>query len=476
LSNEGYEIQAVSDGNDAIQQVSLFRPDVVLIDVSLPGKSAFEVKRAINEMDDLEEVRFVLMSSAFEKVDEPQAEQVKFHGRLTKPFDPAHLRQVLGDVLAQVTAKRLEPTAMIQRPNFTTPPAATPPTPSAPVAPPATPPIEELASPESLHIQIEEPEGIPPESAQAPVREMPSLPGFTMPTQAPARASAPPKPAPPSPPPASTISLTPPDETELNLDHHPDSGPSLHFDNFEEPIQPEDSPALSPPAVEAIGELWDHGAPDLSAALGGAAAPAAPRAEAKVPQRAAPSPQPPAPSVTPSSSRSDDDIRQLTESTIRMSGLDDFQWSVKEPSLKPSANQMDIGSNNFQIEAPSDFPSEMPAFNPDRAETPGGPSIDFDMPSAPPQKSQPASSYYNAPDDESTQRIQPPPPPAGRIPGAPANGGAAHDVIPVSAAEMEEMIRRQVEETLGKLAQKILPEVAERVIKQEIHRLLSEQP
>src|SRR5213595_498171 len=44
LSNEGYEIQAVSDGNDAIQQISLFRPDVVLIDVSLPGKTAFEVK------------------------------------------------------------------------------------------------------------------------------------------------------------------------------------------------------------------------------------------------------------------------------------------------------------------------------------------------------------------------------------------------------------------------------------------------
>ena len=35
LSNEGYEIQAVSDGNDAIQQISLFRPDVILIDISL---------------------------------------------------------------------------------------------------------------------------------------------------------------------------------------------------------------------------------------------------------------------------------------------------------------------------------------------------------------------------------------------------------------------------------------------------------
>lgn len=100
LSNEGYDIQTVSEGNDAIQQIAVFRPDVILIDVSLPGKSAFEVKRAINQLADLENVRFILMSSAFETVDEPQVKEVRFQGRLTKPFDPAHLRQILTDVLA----------------------------------------------------------------------------------------------------------------------------------------------------------------------------------------------------------------------------------------------------------------------------------------------------------------------------------------------------------------------------------------
>jgi CheY-like chemotaxis protein len=102
-ASDGYDIQTVSDGNDAIQQISLFRPDIVLIDVSLPGKSAFEVKRSTNQHRDLANVRFVLMSSAFEKVDEVQVQEVNFHGRLTKPFDPAHLREVLSQVLAQVS-------------------------------------------------------------------------------------------------------------------------------------------------------------------------------------------------------------------------------------------------------------------------------------------------------------------------------------------------------------------------------------
>ena len=102
LSSEGYDIQSVSDGNDALQQIALIRPDVVLIDVSLPGKTAFDVKRALNREVDLQFVRFVLMSSAFEQVDETQAQEVLFHGRLIKPFDPAHLRDVIQKVLATV--------------------------------------------------------------------------------------------------------------------------------------------------------------------------------------------------------------------------------------------------------------------------------------------------------------------------------------------------------------------------------------
>lgn len=100
LSNEGYEIQTVSEGNDAIEQIAVFRPDLILIDVSLPGQSAFEVKRAINQHQDLSFIRFILMSSAFETVDEFQVSEVQFQGRLTKPFDPAHLRKTLTEALA----------------------------------------------------------------------------------------------------------------------------------------------------------------------------------------------------------------------------------------------------------------------------------------------------------------------------------------------------------------------------------------
>ncbi|MBU6374621.1 MAG: response regulator [Bdellovibrionales bacterium] len=101
LSHEGYEIQAVSDGVEALEQLLLFRPNLVLIDVSLPGKSATEVKAFADEKPELSSTRFILMSSAFEQIDEAAILKSGFHGRLTKPFDPAHLRKVLVDCLGQ---------------------------------------------------------------------------------------------------------------------------------------------------------------------------------------------------------------------------------------------------------------------------------------------------------------------------------------------------------------------------------------
>ncbi len=98
LAHEGYEIEAATEGSEAIQKIAIFRPDLVLLDIVLPGKNAFEIKQIINQDESLAFVRFVLMSSAFEKVDQNTCNELVFHGFLTKPFDPAYLRQVLVQV------------------------------------------------------------------------------------------------------------------------------------------------------------------------------------------------------------------------------------------------------------------------------------------------------------------------------------------------------------------------------------------
>jgi len=109
LSNEPYEIEAVSDGADACQQIALFQPDIVLIDASLPEKSAYVVKEEVNKEQNQDEIKFILMCSAFEQVNEELASKVFFHGKLTKPFDPEKLRAVLLEVCDDESAPNPPP-------------------------------------------------------------------------------------------------------------------------------------------------------------------------------------------------------------------------------------------------------------------------------------------------------------------------------------------------------------------------------
>jgi CheY-like chemotaxis protein len=95
LSGDGYEIQTVSDGKEALEQASLFRPDVCIIDVSLPKYDAYQIREKFIQAPDLKNIPVILMSSAFEKVDEARMNSLGFSGHLVKPFDPSHLRSTL---------------------------------------------------------------------------------------------------------------------------------------------------------------------------------------------------------------------------------------------------------------------------------------------------------------------------------------------------------------------------------------------
>jgi CheY-like chemotaxis protein len=365
LSNEGYEIQAISDGAECIQQISTFRPDAVLIDVSLPTRSAFEIKREVNGLEDHANVKFILMSSAFEKIDETQASEVGFDGHLTKPFDPAHLRQVLNEVLAAPPKH-----AQVQKPALSSPPPGPPP------GPPSAPahhgfemdPIDKTKTGISLDLPLDFP------ASGFQISEFSkTLPDF----------SPPPPPATPS---QSGTEVS--DEEELWGTHEEETPPPL------------------PPSNPVTASR-----PSSSTGSGG------------------------------SSTGGQDDIRQLTESTIRMTGLadmpslsqgpesseisDDSDWKVNEPSLRPPGSLSDLGGSSFHIsQSRSQSQTPPPPVNP----------FSFEQSSSSPTEHRP---------------------------------------------EIDEEMRRQVQETLQamveKMARQILPEVAERVIKAEINKLLNEK-
>jgi CheY-like chemotaxis protein len=101
FSSEDAVIESVLDGESAMDSVRAFQPDVVLIDIFMPGRTGYEVCARIKDDPELCRTPVVLMVGAFEPFDESEAARVRSDGHLKKPFDPAELiqtvRSLVGD-------------------------------------------------------------------------------------------------------------------------------------------------------------------------------------------------------------------------------------------------------------------------------------------------------------------------------------------------------------------------------------------
>lgn len=62
LESEGYEVEVADNGQDALASVSSHPPDLVLLDVMMPGMNGFEVTRRIRENPELPFIPIILVT------------------------------------------------------------------------------------------------------------------------------------------------------------------------------------------------------------------------------------------------------------------------------------------------------------------------------------------------------------------------------------------------------------------------------
>jgi CheY-like chemotaxis protein/phosphoribosyl 1,2-cyclic phosphodiesterase len=94
LQPEGFRLLPASDGNTALEIARAERPDLLLLDWNMPGRSGLEVCRALRaESDpDLREVPVVLLTAQAEAEDTAAGFAAGVTDYVTKPFKPAHIR------------------------------------------------------------------------------------------------------------------------------------------------------------------------------------------------------------------------------------------------------------------------------------------------------------------------------------------------------------------------------------------------
>ena len=100
FADEDIQVIAVGDGKQAIERVERERPDIVLADVGMPERDGYEVAAFIKGNPALAQIPVVLLTGAFEPIDESRARAVGCDGVLVKPFEPQMVISRVRDLLA----------------------------------------------------------------------------------------------------------------------------------------------------------------------------------------------------------------------------------------------------------------------------------------------------------------------------------------------------------------------------------------
>jgi signal transduction histidine kinase/DNA-binding response OmpR family regulator len=95
LQLEGFEVQLAYDGFQALELVSDYSPDAVLLDIGLPLMDGYEVARRIRAQPSGKQVILIAGSGFGREEDRQRSADAGFDSHLTKPFDPQRLSNLL---------------------------------------------------------------------------------------------------------------------------------------------------------------------------------------------------------------------------------------------------------------------------------------------------------------------------------------------------------------------------------------------
>jgi DNA-binding response OmpR family regulator len=105
LTREGYEVEGVGDGSQALARFGQVKPDLVVLDIMLPGSDGLEICKEIRKQS---QVPIIMLTARDEVTDKVVGLEVGADDYLTKPFHP---QELVARAKALLRRARIEPDA-----------------------------------------------------------------------------------------------------------------------------------------------------------------------------------------------------------------------------------------------------------------------------------------------------------------------------------------------------------------------------
>jgi CheY-like chemotaxis protein len=98
LRLSGHEVETSEDAAGGLEKLAAFAPDVMLVDIGLPGMDGYDLARRVRARPEARGVALIALTGYGQVEDRRRAQAAGFDRHLTKPVDPDRLEKVLGEI------------------------------------------------------------------------------------------------------------------------------------------------------------------------------------------------------------------------------------------------------------------------------------------------------------------------------------------------------------------------------------------
>ena len=86
LEQEGYDVYTARDGEEALEVADSVRPDLVLLDIGMPGRDGNEVCRMLRQREEFRDTRVLMLTAKGQPLEKKKGLEVGADLYVTKPF------------------------------------------------------------------------------------------------------------------------------------------------------------------------------------------------------------------------------------------------------------------------------------------------------------------------------------------------------------------------------------------------------
>ncbi|MCG3210558.1 MAG: Transcriptional regulatory protein WalR [Anaerolineae bacterium] len=101
MKQAGYQVEIANNGEDALEKVAAFRPDLVLLDVMMPKINGFEVSRRIRENSAWHDIKIIMLTAKGREVEVTKGLALGADAYIIKPFSTRELMAEVKHILSQ---------------------------------------------------------------------------------------------------------------------------------------------------------------------------------------------------------------------------------------------------------------------------------------------------------------------------------------------------------------------------------------